>query len=260
MVSSPRQQEKWPFPGTTGLRGREGRAPGEASSHPRDSLKTPRVCRARFPGHPIAQLLCLHLSKRHPSPPADTVLTPRPASTAVLSGGTAQDLEPHVAATGSFGKRHRFRRTPAQSPRGTHLARRRRRTDGPCCPPREHWPFSPSGAQSLSPPRASALVLCLPGTLTPDLHGAPGSTGLRSNVSRTFLAPAARVPAPPPPVTPQLGLMACLPSFLCPNHCPPDRVPLFMVCTSRPPARLAGPPGRALSPVLCHVRHVAGAP
>lgn len=135
MVSSPRQQEKWPFPGTRRLRGREGRAPGEASSHPRDSLKTPRVCRARFPGHPIAQLLCLHLSKRHPSPPADTVLTPRPASTAVLSGGTAQDLEPHVAATGSFGKRHRFCRTPAQSPRGTHLARRRRRTDGPCCPP-----------------------------------------------------------------------------------------------------------------------------
>lgn len=259
MVSSPRQQEKWPFPGTRGLRGREGRAPGEASSHPRDSLKTPRVCRARFPGHPIAQLLCLHLSKRHPSPPADTVLTPRPASTAVLGrtwnpmwqlrgrlGKDTDSIEPRpkapVAPTWHAGDAARTARAALR------------------CAPREHWPFSPSGAQSLSPPRASALVLCLPGTLTPDLHGAPGSTGLRSNVSRTFLAPAARVPAPPPPVTPQLGLMACLPSFLCPNHCPPDRVPLFMVCTSRPPARLAGPPGRALSPVLCHVGHVAGAP
>lgn len=125
------------------------------------------------------------------------------------------------------------------------------------CAPHGHWPFSPLGARSLSPPRASALVLRLPGTLTPDLHRAPRRTGpfkCLSDLSRPN-CPCAR-----PWPRRSLCLMACLPSVLCSNHCPPDRVSLFTVCTSLPPSRLAGPPGKALSPVLCWVGHIAGAP
>lgn len=204
---------------------------------------------------------------RTPSPTArsltdpETVLTPHPPSAAVVSSGTAWGLEPHVAATGSFGKRHTSCRTPAQGPRGFRLAHRRHRTDSTCCPPvRSSRPLAFLAFGRTKPVPTQGLCTCPSSAWHPHSRSPPSTSQNWSPFKCLSDLSRPNCPCARPWPRRSLCLMACLLSVLCSNHCPPDRVSLFTVCTSLPPSRLAGPPGKALSPVLCCVRHIAGAP
>lgn len=212
-------------------------------------------------GSPITH----HTRPNQPSSEAcltlETALTPQPPSAAVVPSGTAWAWNPTRQLRGRLGKdtisSHPGPKPPWH-PLGTQETLHGQHALPSCALPR---PLAFLTFGRTKPVPTQGLCIC-PLSAWHSHCRSPLSTSQHWSPLKRLTdlsAPTARVPAPGRP-WPRRGLclLAFLPSFLCSNHCPPDRVPLFMVCTSLPPSRLAGTPGRALSPVLCSVGHVAG--